>query len=307
MSIPDIEIPAPVRRKAKVLGVADWPDEVPGLLEQLAAQWGLSFGEVFGEVFDGATQALVVAATRADGTATVLKLAVPQPNDRFEREARVLELAQGRGCARLLEFDSERNALLKDRLGATLASFDLPMRRRHDLLCDAAARVWRATPPDLFPSGADRARADMEHIASAWEATGRPCSERVLTHAVACAENRIAAHDENRAVLVHGDVHQWNALQDGDGFALVDPDGLYAEPEFDLGGIMRLDPDPQDRDEPLERARHLAERSGLDERAIWEWGVVARVATGLLLVSLEMDDGLRMLAVAEQIASSPPP
>jgi len=30
---------------------------------------------------------------------------------------------------------------------------------------------------------------------------------------------------------VHGDGHQWNALQSDSGFKLVDPDGLVAEPE----------------------------------------------------------------------------
>jgi len=29
-------------------------------------------------------------------------------------------------------------------------------------------------------------------------------------------------------VLVHGDVHQWNALRAGAGFKLDDPDGLLA-------------------------------------------------------------------------------
>jgi streptomycin 6-kinase len=44
-------------------------------------------------------------------------------------------------------------------------------------------------------------------------------------------------------VLVHGDVHQWNALQAGAGLKLVDPDGLLADAEYDLGIIMREDPE----------------------------------------------------------------
>jgi aminoglycoside phosphotransferase (APT) family kinase protein len=53
----------------------------------------------------------------------------------------------------------------------------------------------------------------------------------------------MAAHDDERAVLVHGDVHEWNALQaPGGGLRLVDPDGLVAEPEYDLGVMMREDP-----------------------------------------------------------------
>jgi len=50
-----------------------------------------------------------------------------------------------------------------------------------------------------------------------------------------------------------------------DGFKLVDPDGLLAEPEYDLGIIMREDPEEllQDAD-PRDRAHKLAAWTGLD-------------------------------------------
>ena len=86
---------------------------------------------------------------------------------------------------------------------------------------------------------------------------------------------------------MHGDVHQWNALEaprDAAGrFKLVDPDGLLAEAEYDLGIIMREDPVELRAGDPRERARWLAARCGLDATAIWEWGVVERVSTGLLV------------------------
>ncbi|MDQ4103402.1 MAG: hypothetical protein M3186_06745 [Actinomycetota bacterium] len=44
-------------------------------------------------------------------------------------------------------------------------------------------------------------------IATTWEDLDRPCSEHALDHALACASRRIDAHDDERAVLVHGDVH----------------------------------------------------------------------------------------------------
>jgi streptomycin 6-kinase len=90
---------------------------------------------------------------------------------------------------------------------------------------------------------------------------------------------RARAHDDERAVLVQGDVHQWNALQAGEGYALVDPDGLRAEAELDLGIIMREDPIDLDGD-GRERSRGLARRTGLDEQAIWPWGAAERVSPG---------------------------
>jgi streptomycin 6-kinase len=104
---------------------------------------------------------------------------------------------------------------------------------------------------------------------------------------------------------VHGDVHQWNALQASDGsFKLVDPDGLLAEPEYDLGIIMREDPAELMEGDPTARAEWLAGRTGLDAGAIWEWGVVERVSTGLLgtKIGLQPVAG-QMLRVAELVAT----
>jgi len=68
-----------------------------------------------------------------------------------------------------------------------------------------------------------------DFVTTQWEELGHPCTEAAVEHALACAARRIAAHDDERAVLVHGDVHQLNALQvpGRDTFKLVDPDGLF--------------------------------------------------------------------------------
>ena len=137
----------------------------------------------------------------------------------------------------------------------------------------------------------------------AWEELDRPCSAAAVDQALACADRRAQAHDPARAVVVHGDVHQWNALQAGEGYKLVDPDGLVAEPEYDLGIIMREDPLELLEEDAMARAGRLAARTGLDAVAIWEWGVVERVSTGLLgtKVGLQPVAG-QMLRVAERVA-----
>ena len=183
-------------------------------------------------------------------------------------------------------------------------SLGLPVEQRHAILCDTATGSG-ARPRLRAADRREKAPGLAEYIPKAWEATGRPCSERAIEHALACAERRRAAHDDERAVLVHGDVHEWNALQAGDGFKLVDPDGLLAEPEYDLGVIMREDPLEGDLSA---RADWLARRSGLNRDAIWEWGVVERVSTGLLATRIELQPvGGQMLAAADRIAQLTPP
>jgi streptomycin 6-kinase len=117
---------------------------------------------------------------------------------------------------------------------------------------------------------------------TSWEEPGRPCPEKTAGQALACAVRRAQAQRDEGAVLVHGDVHQLNALQDDGGFGLIDPDGLLAEANSDLGVLMRGDPAGLPGGDPAGRARALAARTGLDLVAIWEWGVAGRLSTGLL-------------------------
>jgi streptomycin 6-kinase len=297
-----VEIPTVVRNKATGVGAGGWLDELPALVDSLSREWSLTVGRPY----DDATEAFVAEATLADGTPAVLKLLVPRDGDAANHEITVLRLVDGEGCVRLLRSDGERHALLLERLGPSLHSLALPLGRRLEILCDVARRVWRPAPESDLPTGAQRARWLVEHITQSWEDLGRPCSERAVAHAVACADRRIAAHDDERACLVHGDVHEWNTLQAGDGFKLVDPDGVLAEPEYDLGVLMREDPRELVDGDPRARARWLADRTGLDAEAIWEWGVIERVSTGLECTKVDLQPiGRDMLAVADRVANPP--
>ncbi|HUY24894.1 MAG TPA: aminoglycoside phosphotransferase family protein, partial [Candidatus Saccharimonadales bacterium] len=130
----------------------------------------------------------------------------------------------------------------------------------------------------------------------------RPCSEQAVDSALTCARRRSEAHREERSVLVHGDVHQLNALESGEGFKLVDPEGLVAEPECDLGTLMRGDPVELLGGDPRERAQRLAELTGLNPVAIWEWGVVQRLASGLHCTRIDFQPlGRDTLRAAEAV------
>jgi streptomycin 6-kinase len=292
-----LTVPSVVREKAVALGADDWLKTLPKTVADVSAEWSLRVNGMFA----GGTEALVVAVTLRDGTPAVLKL--PIPGGEVRHEVTALRLAAGEGCVRLLRHDESREVLLLERLGQSLHELRLPLRARHEILCATAQRVWRPAAGCGLPTGAGKGRWLAGWIATAWEETGRPCSERAVQHALTCAERRITAHDDERAVLVHGDVHEWNALRALDAFKLVDPDGLLAEPEYDLGILMREDPVELVRSDPWERARWLANRTGLHATAIWEWGVVERVSTGLLATRVGLQPaGRDMLGAADGIA-----
>ncbi|HWE56024.1 MAG TPA: aminoglycoside phosphotransferase family protein [Acidimicrobiales bacterium] len=297
-----ITVSAVVRNKAAAAGALDWLGSLPDLVADLAAEWALEIGEPMA----GGTEAYVVTATLADGTEAVLKAMIPDDPRASRREIAVLARADGRGCARLLRSDPDRGALLLERLGPSMSTFAFSFDRRLELLCDTATAFWRPAVEIELPTGAEKAAWLSRFIEETWEALGRPCTSATIAHALRCAARRRQAHRRDRAVIVHGDIHQWNALQAGVGFKLVDPDGLIAEPEYDLGVLMREDPVELMAGEPYDRAVWLGRRTGLDVDAIWEWGVVERVSTGLLGVQVGLEPvASQMLGAAERIARQP--
>jgi len=288
-----------VRNKAIALGAEDWLENLPGLINELEDRWQISVGPSIG----GGTESYVAEAVCQDGSRAVLKLLIPRAKNAASNEIKVLRIADGEGCVELLKSDDGIGALLLERLGPTLHDLALPIGERHEILCAAVEKLWRPAPCSDLPTGAEKGQWLIQFIIELWEELNHPCSERVIDLAVACAEKRVASHDPEKAVLVHGDVHQWNALQSGDGFKLIDPDGLLAEAEYDLGILMREDPVELRVGDPHERARWLARRCSLSATAIWEWGVVERVSTGLLCTQIDLQPvGMEMMATAEQLA-----
>ncbi|MGW6282943.1 aminoglycoside phosphotransferase family protein [Kribbella sp. NPDC055071] len=270
-----LEIPDQVRKTVMADGNESWLDALPDLVDSLAQEWSLSIGPSF----EGGHAALAVGVTLADGTPAVLKIGVPGRD--LSHEATALRLANGEGCAKLLREDLSRQALLLERLGPQMYEVVPDPASRHKLLCEVAVRLWRPIGPDIdLPTGAQLAEHYANRLPILWEQAGRPCSPATIADALDCMNRRRLAHDDRSAVLVHGDVHEANALQASDGtYKLIDPDGLRAEPACDLGTIIRCNPDLGDNLHT--RTQLLSARTGIDPTAIWEWGTIHRVFSGV--------------------------
>ncbi len=305
-----VDVPEEVRQKAIARGAEGrrWLERLGGLVCEIERDWGVTIGSTL----RGGSESYVAAARTDFGYDAVVKIEMP-PYASFASEVRTLIAADGRGYARLLEHDTERSAMLQERLGPSLQRFGLPVPTQIEIICATLRRAWAVPAPAGLPTGANKARWLSEFIAATWEEVNRPCSRRVIEQAPAFAGTRAAAFDPESAVLVHGDAHSANALQDHrhapSRFKLVDPDGLLAEPAYDLAIPMRewsrelLDGDPARLGR--ERCAHLSSLTGVAPRGIWEWGFVERVSTGLLSIQVGADRfGGEMLDVAEAWATT---
>lgn len=295
-----LSLPEEVRIRAVATGHERWVEALPAMVALIESEWAIAVGRVY----SGGSEALVADAVLPDQSRAVLKIFMPRQDDSIAHEIIALRLAGGEGCAQLLRGDEERGAVLLERLGRPLRESDLSHRAKAEVLCRLARQMWRPAHGLGLVTGVEKGRWLAEYITTMWKDLGHPCSERAYEHAIACVERRIAAHAEARAVLVHGDIHEFNALQSGDGYKLIDPDGLLAEPEYDLGVILRDELLQIDEADPRSNARWLAGLTGLDETAIWEWSVAERLSTALLCTSMGYEPtGRNYLASAERAAA----
>lgn len=298
----DLILPEHVRSRLQLLGDAGqaWHDELPSVVDGLARGWRFTVGEVL----EGGSEALVARVERADGRPAILKIGVPGAD--VVVEAQILRLAGGRGYAECYELDADTNAMLLEHLGPSLASLvtEPDERLARAVATLEAARVPLSEPGSLTPLD-NKARGLAELIQRLWPQLERPCAERTVELALDYAARRAAAHTDvvarGEAVLVHGDAHDDNMLRAGEGvYKLVDPDGLFGEAAYDYGVLLRED------DTADTRVDALAERTGVDRDAIWQWAFVERVSTGLHALEIGgslVELGRGMLAVADRYAS----
>jgi len=285
-----LDVQPVVRQKAEHLGVrgTKWLARLPRLVSDLERQWSITVGDPF----SGGTSSYVCRAITRNGGAAVLKLSLP--DDGFRDAVRLLEAANGHGYVRLLAHDTERYAVLQEALGTPMDTLELTPEQQMRALGQTLRQAWTVPRWDnaTVEPATEKAAQLGQLVGRLWESLGRPCSERVRDQAIAYSASRAAAFDLDRCVVVHGDPHPGNALRVStpragaeSGFVFVDPDGFLADPAYDLGVVLR-DWSPHLLAGDASALAHgycrlLATATGVDETAIWEWGFLERVSTGL--------------------------
>lgn len=232
-----------------------WLEGLTALLSYLQEAWSLEIGPPL----EGGSEAFVALARR-DHREVVLKVGIPRSSVRTE--ARALDLAGGRGYARLLEYDAVRRAMLLEKLGPRLSDSGLTVEGQLGQLCRTYLESWKPLPHGRgLISGRRKAHWLGLFIKKHWDQLGRPCTAATLERALEFATRRGQAHRAAGCVLVHGDGHGNNALLGpGGGYSLIDPDGLFAEP---AGLMCKMIGFPEEGAAMLKVAELLATHSDL--------------------------------------------
>lgn len=259
---------------------------------------------------DGGTSAFLAKALTKDKKEIIVKIPLYQQDlgTDFKNEIKVLEVVGGKGYVKLLKFDKDLKVAYLEQLGKPLGDFGFSVNRQIEIICRALEKSWIPLDEnDQFPTIIGIADWFHNYVMETWNTLNQPFSNELLTITNNFIKQRKADFNPKKACLVHGDAHNYNILHDKssteESFKLIDPDGILAEPAYDLGVIMREWPDElhvAPTEKLVERLNYLHELTGVAKTPIWQWGLIQCVATGLVLLqSDQKEEGQKLIAIGE--------
>lgn len=252
-------------------------------LDVLAAQWNLSVSRVT------TTEGSVLAFGTVDATPAVLKVARFPHEEWYSGE--VLEAFAGHGMVRVLEHVP--GAVLMEELQPATPLTQVVVEGGDDAAMDVLANVIRAmrkSPVAALPAGFPTAR----EWATAFDSYpgGDTGIRPDFIHDARDLYDELCA-TQGPARLLHGDLHQSNVLRDERrGWLAIDPKGVVAELEFEIGTVLRNPPGmPQlyTPDAMARRVYRLADALSLDVLRVVQWAFVQ----GVLSAIWTLEDGGR--------------
>lgn len=263
-------------------------DDLWAIARSLAERWQLTLGDELA----GASCSLVISASERRGREVVLKL--PEIHAEEKDSWPVSRAFSQHGGVEVLEGDEESGAVLMPRLrpGTNLAETDLDDLERVEI-CASLILKLRQSPlvatmamerwlKELFDFEGDDLVKEAQDIA------------------------RFLLQTTTDPVLLHGDLHHYNILADGNGWRVIDPKGIIGDRAFEIVGYMRNPWFGPHRAEAMKaRLMRFSELLEDDPYRLWAWSFVQT-----LLCSLQSDgdifDPRPMREAAEAIYSVRP-
>ena len=294
-------------KSAGAVGEA-WLANLDNMISELEKEWHISVGESL----PGGTHAFVAYADAENGEKYILKMDMPENlGGKFLNEITVLKLSAGIGYTKLHRYDLKRKACLLERLGKPINQLGYSVEKQLEIICGTLKKAWEIPVMGIeLSSGKELIEWFRDFIGKMWEKLNYPCSKKVIDRAFSCLQSRENSMNPSEFVLIHGDAHGGNTLKilSDDGYKLIDPDGLFYEKAYDLGVLMR-EWREEYRNNPIqkgkERCIYLSKLTGVDARAIFEWGFLQCVSTGMVFWNINPNIGKELLDIAENWCTFP--
>ncbi len=254
---------------------AEWLRRLPERIAACERRWSLRALPPFTLTYN-----YVAPAVRDDGTEVVLKLGMPDGEQRTQAAA--LRLYDGHGIVKLLDADDDEGIMVLERLSPgtplTLVTDDAKATR---LAASVMRELRRPAPPQHpFPTVA-RWAAGLGRLRSRFDGGTGPLPEEMVARAEALFVDLLGSMGE--PVLLHGDLHHENIVTaQREPWLALDPKGVVGEAEYEVGALL-YNPQPWLTRQPdaarlmARRVDILVDELGYERQRIVGWGFAQAV------------------------------
>jgi streptomycin 6-kinase len=208
---------------------AAWLARLPALVEECTARWSLQVGPPF--CHDRVTCAWVAPATRAEGSAAILKLGMPHMEG--EQEIAGLRYWDGDPTVALLASDDECGAMLLERCVPGSALNEIPEPEQDLVIGNLARRLRRRKQPDaLAPFRLLSAMLDSWSAETLAQRRFWP-DEGLVNEGLRLLQT-LSAPAEGDSLLAT-DLHAGNVLSaEREPWLVIDPKPFLGDPAYDI-------------------------------------------------------------------------
>jgi streptomycin 6-kinase len=242
-----------------------WLHGLPALLKRLEARWSLRLGEPCEHT---GSCSWVASATRANGEAAVLKLAMPHMEGQDEISG--LLFWNGHGTVKLLEADLESGAMLLERClpGTTLHSES--EGKQDEVVANLLKQIWSLarTPSDLLGF------RPLSLMIEFW--SGETMAQRHLWPDAGLVNDGLRVFEElvtpdPRDVLLATDLHAGNVLRsEREPWLMIDPKPFVGDRAYDpVQHLMNCE--TRLHEDPVELVRRVADLTEVDAERLRLW------------------------------------
>lgn len=251
-----------------------WLDSLPELVKTVSEQWELYKLKPHTHL---SYNYVLTGFSGAYTDPIILKIGFDKQE--VAREAAALKFYDGNGCAKLLEFDKDKGALLLEEVipGTMLKTLFAHEDEAAVLRVTQVMKQLHAQSsehPELFPT-----------VQNWLDGLNKPTSnaevEKHRQTALQLSQNLVAT--QQKTVLLHGDLHHENVLSSHrHGWLAIDPKGVIGEPLYEVGAFIRNPIEQLVKENDLSaiikrRIELFAEMLGADKQRIKDWSYVQAV------------------------------
>ena len=237
------------------------------------------------------------------------------PKSVIDREIQALQYFQGDGCVKVLQFDQqysvENSALLLEYVQPGNSLKDLFLYGQEEKTIEIFADVVKKIHLNSDQNLDRRIHSNIQTAVQRMNLLHTFQSKNknliaLLPQAAKLADKLIATQGKQH--LLHGDLHHENILQSDDSWLMIDPQGVVAELEFEVGAFIRnplfelLDQSNLEQ-LMLYRFERLSQLLNLDKQRMIDWCFVQTVLSACFCEENDNERGQNyFLTVAQLIA-----